>query len=119
MKFTKAKPKDRNGSSFTGYMMIAYKDLVECLGEPHDTTKEGPWRSGDQKTRVEWAFKSNHKKPIVITVYDYKEELPLNVLLFWHVGSKGGLKNLEQFFKEKGLVGITPYTGGGILGEDN
>jgi hypothetical protein len=107
MKFIKAKKKDIIGSGFTGYFMTTYKNLVERLGSPHDATKEGPWRSGDNKTRAEWAFKSSHKKPTVITVYDYKEMIPVDEVTLWHVGSKGNSKRIEQFFKEKRLGEFT------------
>jgi hypothetical protein len=102
-KFTEAGPKDRIGSSFTGYLMTTYEHLVECLGEPHDTTVEGPWRSRDQKTRVEWAFKIKDRDLTVITICDYKEIVPINQVVTWHVGSMGEPKHIERFFKEKGL----------------
>jgi hypothetical protein len=107
MKFIQAKKKDIVGSEFAGYITTSYAHLVECLAEPHDCTKEGLWRSSDQKVRVEWAFKSNHKKPAVITIYDYKEAIPVNKVTLWHVGSKGDVRRIEQFFKEKRLGEIT------------
>lgn len=103
MKFTKAKKKDVIGSSFTGYLMTTYEHLVECLGEPYDRTKGGQWRSGDEKTRAEWAFKIKGKELTVITIYDYKEVIPVDKVTMWHVGSKGQPRYIERFFKEKGL----------------
>ena len=102
-KLTEARPKDRIGSGFTGYLMTTYERLVGCLGEPHDTTEEGPWRSRDQKTRVEWAFKIKGKELTVITIYDYKEIIPVDKVVTWHVGSMGEPEHIERFFKEKGL----------------
>lgn len=75
IRFVPASHKDINHSSFHGYLHISYPELVDKLGMPNDRTKEGEWRSGDEKTRVEWAFKSTHeKRPMVMTIYDYKEK---------------------------------------------
>ncbi|HEV7702313.1 MAG TPA: hypothetical protein VGO63_02635 [Candidatus Paceibacterota bacterium] len=116
-KFIEAKKKDTIGSGFTGYMITTYEHLLECLGEPHDATKEGQWYSGDWKVRAEWAFKSKHKKSTVITIYDYKEIVPVDKVTMWHVGSKGDTRRLEQFFKERGLEdGMPLYSGlGGLV----
>ena len=116
-KFIEAKKKDTIGSGFTGYMITTYRHLVECLGEPHDATKEELWRSGDNKVRVEWAFKSKHNKPTVITIYDYKETKPVDKIAIWHVGSRGDTRRLEQFFKERDLEdGMPLYSGlGGLV----
>src|SRR5262245_21502586 len=102
-KFIKAKPKDTIGSSFDGYLIMPYDHLAFHLGEPHDRTKDGPWRSGDNKVRVEWAFKSRHKRPTVITIYDYKDSVPIKAMRVWHVGIKGNDARFYEFFKEKNL----------------
>jgi hypothetical protein len=102
-KFIKATPKDCNGSSFDGYLIMPYDHLAERLGEPHDCTKEGAWRSGDNKVRAEWAFKSRHRKPTVITIYDYKEPLPVKDVTMWHVGIKGKDARFVDFFVENNL----------------
>lgn len=103
MKFIKASRKDVIGSGFAGYLVTTYGELIEYLGIPHDCTKEGPWRSRDSKVRVEWAFKSTGKKPTVITVYDYKEVIPVDDVTLWHVGVKGDGHIIEQFFNERSL----------------
>lgn len=103
MKFIKANSKDTIGSGFSGYLVTKYEQLIEQLGIPHDCTQEGPWRSGDGKVRVEWAFKSIGKKPTVITIYDYKEAIPVDDVTLWHVGVKGDGHAVERFFKEKSL----------------
>ena len=103
MKFTKANPKDKIGSSFTGYLMVWYDQLEKCLGKPHDTTVEGPWKSRDGKTRVEWAFKCRGKELTVITIYDYKETIPVDKVMTWHVGSMGEPEKIEGFFRKKAL----------------
>lgn len=114
-KFIEATRKDVIGSGFTGYLMTTYEHLVECLGEPHDATKEGEWRSGDWKVRAEWAFKIRGKELTVITVYDYKEVIPVDKVTTWHVGSKGEPKYIELFFKEKGLSKRTEPMSRGLL----
>lgn len=102
-KFISATPKDINGSSFDGYLLMPYEHLVSRLGEPHDRIKEGPWKSGDNKVRVEWAFKSRHRKPTVITIYEYKEIVPVEEVQVWHVGIKGDDRRFYEFFAEKNL----------------
>lgn len=95
---TKAKPKEVIGSSFAGYLHIAYRDLVQKLGEPNDRTAEGKWESSDQKVRAEWAFKFGTKKrSAIITIYDYKENLPIEEIILWHVGSKGNKTVVHGF----------------------
>ena len=103
MKFIQAKSKDVIGSSFAGCLVTTYEQLIEHLGIPHDRTQEGPWQSKDGKVWVEWAFKSRGKKPTVITVYDYKEVIPVDDVKIWHVGMKGDGHVVERFFKEKSL----------------
>ena len=102
-KFIKATPKDCSGSGFDGYLLMPYDHLVYHLGQPHDCTKEGPWKSGDGKVRVEWAFKSRDRKPTVITIYDYKETMPVKAVRVWHVGIKGDDSRLADFYFEHGL----------------
>ena len=102
-KFIKAKPKDIVGSSFDGYLLMPYDHLVFHLGEPYDCTKDGAWKSKDNKVRVLWAFKSKHKKPTVITLYDYKESTPVKAVRVWHVGIKGDDSRLPDLYFERGL----------------
>lgn len=91
-------------SSFHGYLHISYPELVSKLGLPHDCTQEGEWMSVDKKVRVEWAFKSESKKrPMVLTIYDYKEYRPIHEVNQWHVGIKGDAHLVDLLFKEKEL----------------
>ncbi len=106
--FIKAEPKDVYGSSFVGYLQVSYQGLLDSFSFPNDRTRDDEWRSGDQKTRVEWAFKTKGKKPTVITIYDYKDPRPLEDIDMWHVGLKGNYKQLETFFREQGLFVMTP-----------
>ena len=99
-KLIKAKPKEVRGSGFTGYLRASYADLVEKLGEPNDCTKEGPWKSGDQKVRAEWAFKiGGAKNPGAITIYEYKEQQPIEDVTLWHIGSKGKNAAVNAFLR--------------------
>lgn len=103
-RFVKAEPKDIIGSSFVGYLIAPYKEFVNLLGEPNDRTKDGKWKSNDRKVRVEWSFKTFHKQPAVITIYDYKEIQPVQNVILWHLGLKGDKKYLDLFLKDKKLV---------------
>ena len=102
--FTQASFKDTIGSVFHGYLHISFSELVDKLGISNDRTQEGDWLSGDQKTRVEWAFKSKNKKcPMVLTIYDYKERRPINEVNQWHVGIKGDAHQVDLLFRELGI----------------
>ncbi len=103
-RFVKAEPQDVRGSSFVGYIVGPYQGLIDQLGEPNNRTVEGKWKSGDSKVRAEWSFKTLHKRPAVITIYDYKEIQPVESVVLWHVGLKGDKKYLELFFKDKKLA---------------
>lgn len=99
-RFINAQEKDITGTSFVGYILSSYENLVKHLGQPKDMY--GIF--GDWKTKAEWSFKTRSRKPTVITIYDYKEIIPISEVCTWHVGMKGNLKLLDVFFKEKGLT---------------
>lgn len=104
-KFKPATCKETYHSGFHGYLHISYLELVDKLGEPHDCTQEGEWKSGDGKIRAEWAFKSTNKnRPCMVTIYDYKEyHRPVQEVNQWHVGLRGDAHQVDLLFKEKGL----------------
>lgn len=108
--FVKAQAKDVNGTSFVGYLQGDYELMFALFSFPNDRTRKDEWRSLDQKTRFEWAFKTTDKKPTVITVYDYKDDRPLEYVDMWHVGFKGDQKKLKAFFKKQRLF-IIPEKG--------
>lgn len=101
IRLIKASPKEVIGSGFAGYLKARYQDLVDNLGKPHDRTEDGKWQSMDGKVKVEWAFKiKGKKKPTIITIYDYKDNRPVEEITDWHVGSKGDTAPIEKFFKQ-------------------
>jgi hypothetical protein len=103
-RFVPATRKDTLKSSFHGYLHASYQELVDKLGLPNDCTKDGEWYSMDRKVRVEWAFRSTHpKRPMVLTIYDYKDDRPINELNQWHVGIKGEAQQVNELFAEKDL----------------
>ena len=89
-KLTKTNYKITDGSSFSGfYLKTNLNRLLKILGEPSFVG------SGDNKVQLEWVFYEvirenfkgvGHK---VFTVYDYKDDAPINAITHWHVGSKG------------------------------
>jgi len=99
-RFIKAQEKDVIGTSFAGYILSSYDNLVKHLGKPKDMYA----MFGDWKTKAEWSFKTKSAKPTVITIYDYKEIIPVSEICTWHVGIKGNHKMLDVFLKEKGLT---------------
>ncbi len=100
IKFTKAKFKDVVGSSFYRYLQTSYVELVEKFGEPNDCTQKGEWQSGDQKVRIEWAFHlGGIRKPTVVTIYEYKSDVPIREVTTWHIGCKGNHILVDKFLK--------------------
>jgi|SRR3989304_4775794 len=89
-KLTETNYKITDGSSFSGfYLKTNLNRLLKILGEPSFVG------SGDNKVQLEWVFYEvipvnfkgvGHK---VFTVYDYKDDAPINAITHWHVGSKG------------------------------
>lgn len=103
-KFVTASREDTMKSSFHGYLHASYQELVEKLGLPNDCTKEGEWLSADGKVRAEWAYRSTHQtRPMVLTIYDYKDDRPINQVNQWHVGIKGDAHQVNELFAQKGL----------------
>ncbi len=97
-RLTRAKPAEVIGSHFSGYLRLTYQELIKKLGDPHSRANQGPWRSSDGKTRVEWAFKFGTKRrSAIITIYDYKEKQPIENIALWHVGSKGDMTAVHGF----------------------
>ena len=101
--FEKAQAKDINGTSFAGYLQADFELMFALFSFPNDRTRNDEWRSSDQKTRFEWAFKTKGKKPTIVTIYDYKDPRPINDIDMWHVGYKGSERDLEAFFEQKKL----------------
>lgn len=78
--------KQRTGTSFKGYVLATYQDLLTTFGEP---TKD----VDNYKTDAVWIIQTPHG---IATVYNYKDgkaylgESGLNVeqICEWHVGGK-------------------------------
>ena len=75
MKFKKCL--DVNGTSFCFNLIKDYATMVELFGEPH-------WQGDGDKVRVEWCFR--FEDGIVFTIYDWKEECPIEQVTDWHFG---------------------------------
>ena len=102
IKFEKATRDDVIGIGRRGHIEMDYARLVLAFGEPNDCTKEGPWYSSDHKVRREWAFKTvDNKKKIVLTIYDYKTDIPVEHVRDWHIGIKGHAKTALAFVISK------------------
>lgn len=103
VKFVKARRADVKGSGGRGTMLADYTTLVKAFGKPHDCTKEGPWRSVDNKVRAEWAFKAWYEgKLIILTIYDYKEyDRPVEKVTQWSIGLKGDIQVAAGFLASK------------------
>lgn len=86
MKKYKELHKQRTGTSFKGYVLTNYKDLIAVFGDP--TTL-----GDDYKIDVEWIIKTPHG---VATIYNYKDGkaylgasgLETQQICEWHVGGK-------------------------------
>ena len=79
--------KKRTGTSFKGYLMATYQDLVVIFGEPISNPD-------NYKVDTEWIIDTPHG---VATIYNYKDGKvylgdqgqPVQAICEWHVGGKG------------------------------
>ncbi|MCK9543228.1 MAG: hypothetical protein M0R03_14500 [Novosphingobium sp.] len=78
-----------SGSSLKGYINTTYDNLVSKLGPPKDI--------GDSKARVEWIVKyKNSTRESILTIYDWKEDIPIEEVTEWHVGGTGDAYNQAE-----------------------
>jgi hypothetical protein len=86
-----------NGSYFSGYYLnTSLENLFEKLGQP---TRVG---SGDDKVQLEWVYASGEDK--MITIYDWKTNLPIHKINQWNVGCKGlSIIEVEKELKSLGF----------------
>lgn len=83
--------KKRTGTSFKGYLLATYQDLVTIFGEPITHTE-------NYKVDAEWIIDTPHG---VATIYNYKngkaylgdEGVPVEAICEWHVGGR----NIEAY----------------------
>ncbi len=76
----------RSGTSFKGYLLATYQDLVQLFGEPITDTD-------NYKVDAEWIIDTPHG---VATIYNYKDGkaylgdkgTPIEAICEWHVGGK-------------------------------
>jgi hypothetical protein len=105
-KFRRATKKEINGTSRIGTVIESFEQIKKILGEPHDATVEGEWHSRDKKIRVIWALVSNTNKKDVITIYDYKNDKPLDKIERWSLGGniKGSnLRDIAIYLNQRGI----------------
>lgn len=77
-----ASRKEIIGTSFKGYLENAsYEDIVRVFGQPDPDTAE----TCDGKIRAEWIGRI---LGMIFTIYDYKDDRPLDKLREWHIGGK-------------------------------
>jgi hypothetical protein len=70
------------GTGFKGYIEDAgYADLVQVFGQPDPDTTE----TCDGKIRVQWIGRI---LGMIFTIYDYKDDRPINKIRDWHIGGK-------------------------------
>lgn len=72
-----------NSTSLQGYVKTSYRELVDLFGLPR------PW-DGDGKTRVEWILTPEYEE-VPITIYDWKETIPVEKVTDWHIGGRSQL----------------------------
>ena len=73
-----------SGTSLQGIVNIPYYNLLEILGEP---TSCEP--SADDKIRCEWVvefFDEDLDEYCIATIYDWKEDKPIEWVQEWHIG---------------------------------
>jgi len=87
------------GSSFASIVIKTnVKTLLKVFGKP---TIIG---SGDDKTQLEWQYVDDNDNNKIVTIYDYKSEVPINKVKEWHIGAKGIEKEIIfNSLKSKGI----------------
>lgn len=65
-----------SGTFNVGVLRASFAELVERFGYPQNV-------SGEDKVRVEWILSDNGR---VITIYDWKEDKPVEQVKVWSVG---------------------------------
>lgn len=86
MKSYKALHKQRSGTSFQGYILASYSDLIKTFGTPTS-------RGDGYKVDAEWIVDTPHG---VAAIYNYKDGkaylgeqgAPVEHIYEWHVGGK-------------------------------
>ena len=70
-----------NGTHLKGKVRVTYAGIVERIGEPTFSVKDG-----DELDRVRavWNFKSMEGD--VATLYDWNESKPIEDVQLWHIG---------------------------------
>lgn len=84
------------GTSLQGRIEISYYELVQILGEP---TSCEP--SADDKVRAEWVIEFYDEIAddyAIATIYDWKEDKPIEWVTDWHIG--GFKSNANGFVYE-------------------
>lgn len=86
----------RSGTSFKGYLLANYFDIVAVFGEPHSNSQ-------NDKTDAEWAFNTPYG---VAMIYNYKDGrsylgdsgLDVTAICEWHIGGKNNrvVEYIEQ-----------------------
>jgi hypothetical protein len=93
-----------NGTCLQGYITISYYALVQRLGEPDELG------SVDGKVQCRWVRRlsglGRFPDGVLFTLYDYKESVPPQRLLDWHVGgrSRDALAAVQELFPGHQIV---------------
>lgn len=67
------------GTVKKGIIECSYESLVIAFGEPHF------YEPTAEKVQAQWSFSYDDQ---VITIYDYKEDQPVEKITNWHIGGK-------------------------------
>lgn len=80
MKFEKCSSDMANGTSYVTVLHQPYDKMVKMFGPPHEKYEYG------DKVRVEWVFR--YEDGMVFTIYDWKQDGPIEHVEHWHIGGK-------------------------------
>lgn len=95
MQFRKLKEDENvNGTGYQGHVRTNYTELCQIFGQPDGPTIDG-------KVRAQWKLIVAGAVPV--TIYDYKEDIPVRNVLVWHIGgkSKDAHQLIEIILKEQ------------------
>ena len=90
--FTKATAQETFDTCLRGTLKASFADIVKVFGEPHSLG------SFDEKTRVGWRIRFDDDT--VATIYDYKNETPIEKLTYWSIGgfSDKAIDKIQEAF---------------------
>lgn len=84
------------GTSYHGMIRADMELLMDLFGDPLGPTSDG-------KTQCEWVLQTPSGK--VVTIYDWKQSVPIQMVEWWHLGAKDhdSAAELSEYIEQTAL----------------